>query len=157
MSVREPARDCDEQRSGTQRRRAITRGRTTEACFSLAMPSQLTPQQIETRIRHQHADLMVRWCTASAAFALHGHKTTTVTNKRAAAATSHHESEARMVRSSAFMRAAKPYKSRFAEAATASHPKTETRIKHQHTELRVSWCIGGCLGSTRGATTLLQV
>jgi hypothetical protein len=121
------------------------------------MPSQLTPQQIETRIRHQHADLMVRWCTASAAFALHGHKTTTVMNKRAAAATSHHESEARIVRFSAFMGAAKPHKSRFAAAATASHPKIETRIKHQHTDLMVSWCIGGCLGSTRGATTLLQV
>ena len=100
--------------------------------------------------------VLLRDGMASAAFALQGHKTTTVTNKRAAAATSHQKSEARIVRFSAFMRAAKPHKSRFAAAATASHPKIETRIKHQHTDLMVSWCIGGCLGSTRGATTLFQ-
>jgi hypothetical protein len=83
--------------------------------------------------------VLLRWCTASAAFALQGHKTTTVTNKRAAAATSHHESEARIVRFSAFMGAAKPHKSRFAAAATASRPKIETKIRHQHTDLTVRW------------------
>src|SRR5688500_9165631 len=37
-------------------------------------------------------------------------------------------------------------------AETASNPKIETRITHQHTDLMVRWCIGGCLGSTMGAT-----
>jgi hypothetical protein len=144
---------CPERRTKTRRAAPETRAdrRKEHRGWSLNAPRLPSGKSRSASI------VLLRDGMASAAFALQGHKTIIATNRRAAAATSHQASAARIVRFSAFMRAAKPHKSRFAAAATASHPKIETRITHQHTDLMVSWCLGSCLGSMRGATTLLQV